>query len=130
VRDSTIRGLLDDYFNVHNTFQLVVASSSSSLLVGDFQLFSGDDATLYGTQKTLPRASAGDAVSWYPLNTFSFPPLGAGVVVSVGAVGGAAADALLASAWANASAAAVNTPCSACHAGLNAYANAQLYCTT
>ena len=36
--------LLDDYFNVHNTFQIVAQREGThSLLVGDYQLFHGDN---------------------------------------------------------------------------------------
>ena len=49
-----MHNLLDDYFNVHNTFQLVAKRASPrSLLVGDFQYLAGDN-TLY--VRSAPRA--------------------------------------------------------------------------
>ena len=129
LRGVVMTGLLDDYFNVHNTFQLLVGSAGPlSLLVGDYQLFAGDSALLYGTQKTLDRVVAGDALSVFPLNTFTYPPLSSGLVASIAEVPNATAA--LAAAYAAASAAAIATPCSACHAGLNPYATAQLYNVT
>ena len=129
LRGVVMAGLLDDYFNVHNTFQLLVGSAGPrSLLVGDYQLFAGDAALLYGTQRTLDRVAAGDALSVFPLNTFTYPPLASGTVAAIAEVPNAAAA--LAAAYAAASAAAVATPCSACHAGLNPYATSQLYNVT
>jgi hypothetical protein len=49
VHGPTLKGvkmlnLLDDYFNVHNTFQIVARREGArSLLVGDYQLFNGDN---------------------------------------------------------------------------------------
>jgi len=127
-----IRNLFDDYFNVHTTAQLFIGPAGgapSSFLIGDFQLFPGGN-TNYGTQTTLDRVAPGEAMSFYPLNTFSFPPLATGTVAGLARVDGAAADALLADAYARASAAAVATPCSACEKGLNKYSSAQLWNVT
>lgn len=124
---------LADYFNVHNTFQLLVAgadiASPTSILVGDYQLFAGGNQ-LYGTQQTLSHTVPGDDLSFYPLNTFSWPALAAARIASIVPVPDAVAKPLLAAAYSNASAVAKSTPCSACHAGLNPYANAQLYNVT
>ena len=124
-----IRNLFDDYFNVHTTSQLYIGPSAAGYLIGDYQLFAGLE-TNYGTQTTLDRVAPGETLSFYPLNTFSFPPLATGAVAGLARVDGAAADALLADAYARASAAAVATPCSACKKGLNKYANAQLWNVT
>jgi hypothetical protein len=97
--------------------------------VGDYQLFSGTNSN-YGTQTTLDRVAVGEFLSFFPLNTFTYPPLGMGAIASisqVSAASGSAAAAVLAAAYANASALAKSTPCSACHAGLNPFASAQLY---
>jgi|EP01047_Picozoa_sp_COSAG01_P030340 hypothetical protein len=41
----TMTNLLDDYLNIHNTFQLVTnRTGPQSLLVADYQLFSGDNS--------------------------------------------------------------------------------------
>jgi hypothetical protein len=127
-----IRGLLDDYFNVHNTLQLYIGPSwpgAASHSVGDYQLFAGGN-TNYGTQTTLDRVAAGEVLSFFPLNVFSYPPLATRAVASIVRVDGAAAAALLADAYARASAAAQKTPCSACHVGLNAFSSAQLWNVT
>jgi hypothetical protein len=130
--NTTIRNLFDDFFNVHTTAQLFIGPSSkgaASFLVGDFQLFPGGN-TNYGTQTTLDRVQPGQDLSFFPLNTFSYPALATARIASIERVEGAAADALLASAYANASALAHATPCSACEAGLNKYALAQLWNVT
>ena len=130
--NTTIRNLFDDYFNVHTTAQLYIGpaqgggAAAESHLVGDYQLFPGGN-TNYGTQTTMDRVLAGQALSFFPLNTFSYPPLCTATIASIARVEGAAADALLAAAYANASALAKKTPCSACEAGLNKYAAAQLW---
>ena len=130
LRGVEIRNLLDDYFNVHNTFQLVVAvESPTRVLLGDFQLFPGGN-TLYGTQRTLDAAAAGDALSFFPINTFTYPAAATQRIADVALVAGADAAAALARAYAAAAAAAAATPCSACHRGLNAFASAQLYNVT
>jgi hypothetical protein len=124
-----IRNLLDDFFNVHTTSQLYIGPSwdgASSYLIGDYQLFAGDNSN-YGTQTTLDRVRMGETISFYPMNTFSYPPLSSNTIASIVQVNGAAADSLLASAYKAASAAAVATPCSACRAGLNPFTNAQLW---
>ena len=69
----------------------------------------------------------GQTLSFFPLNTFYFPALATARIASIVRVQGAAADALLAAAYANASAMAVKTPCSACNAGLNKFSLAQLW---
>lgn len=120
----TIKGLLDDYFNVHTTAQLFIGPSWGSFLVGDYQLFAGGAAN-YGTQTTMDRVAAGETLSFFPLNTFSYPPLATATVTSIARVDGA--DALLADAYAAASRRANATPCSACRAGLNKFATAQLW---
>jgi hypothetical protein len=122
----------DDYFNVHTTSQLYIGPAwpgSSSQLVGDFQLFAGAN-TNYGTQTTLDRVEAGQTMSFFPLNTFSYPPLATARVAGIARVDGDFAAALLAAAYANASALALKTPCSACEAGLNKFASAQLWNVT
>jgi hypothetical protein len=116
---------------VHNTLQLYIgpaAPGSDHHLLGDYQLFQGAN-TNYGTQTTLDRVAAGEALSFFPLNTFTYPPLASASLASIARVGtaGGAAAALLADAYSRASALAKATPCSACHAGLNAFAQAQLY---
>lgn len=124
-----IRNLLDDYFNVHTTSQVYIGPTGeggTSYFIGDYQLFAGGNSN-YGTQTTLDRVKIGENISFYPMNTFSYPPLSTRTIASIVQVLGAAADSLLASAYKNASAAAVATPCSACHAGLNPYTNAQLW---
>ena len=131
LRAVQLRNLLDDYFNVHNTLQLAVGGGGAdpaAVLLGDYQLFGGGENTVYGTQQTLSRAAPGDELSFFPLNTFTYPPLARATIASIARVApGPATDALLAAAYANASAAAAKTPCSACNAGLNKYAEAQLY---
>jgi hypothetical protein len=125
----TIKGLLDDYFNVHTTAQLYIGPAwegSSFHLLGDFQLFAGGAAN-YGTQTTLDRVSVGETLSFFPLNTFSFPPLATQSLASIVRVEGTPAAALLASAYAAASKLAKATPCSACEAGLNQFSAAQLW---
>ena len=116
---------------MHNTLQLYIgpaAPGSAHHLIGDFQLFQGAN-TNYGTQTTLDRVAAGEALSFFPLNTFTYPPLASARLASIARVGsaGGAAAALLADAYSRASALAKATPCSACRAGLNAFAQAQLY---
>jgi hypothetical protein len=125
-----ISNLLDDYFNVHTTAQLYIGPAGGGAhLVGDYQLFAGGN-TNYGTQTTLDRVAPGENMSFYPLNTFSWPPLATATVARLARVDGAAADALLADAYARASAAAVATPCSACNAGLKNFSSAQLWNVT
>ena len=59
----TMLNLLDDYFNVHNTFQIVAKRAGpTSLLVGDYQYLTGDN-TLYATQQTLSRVAPGTCSS-------------------------------------------------------------------
>ena len=117
---------------MHNTLQLYIGPAGGDHhLIGDYQLFQGAN-TNYGTQTTLDRVAAGEALSFFPLNTFTYPPLASARLASIarvggGAGGGGAAAALLADAYSRASALAKATPCSACHAGLNAFAQAQLY---
>lgn len=129
--NSEISNLLDDYFNVHSTFQVLVATSSPhTVLVGDYQLFPGGNS-LYGTQRTLDVVQPGDALSFFPLNTFSYPALASSTIASIVRVpDDASSTALLAAAYANASAVAVVTPCSACRRGLNPYSTAQLWQVT
>ena len=116
---------------MHNTLQLYLGPASPNNiwhLLGDYQLFLGAN-TNYGTQSTLDRLAAGEALSFFPLNTFTFPPLATGAIahIAAAALPGAASAALLADAYSRASALARATPCSACAAGLNHYAAAQLY---
>ena len=94
--------------------------------MGDYQLFAGGAAN-YGTQTTMDRVGVGETLSFFPLNTFSYPPLATAAVAGIARVDGAPADALLAAAYAAASRLAKATPCSACAAGLNKYATAQLW---
>ena len=127
-----IRNLFDDFFNVHTTSQLYIGPSwpgSAAHLIGDYQLFVGGN-TNYGTQTTMDRVAPGEDLSFFPLNTFSYPPLTSRTIASIVRVDGAEAAALLASAYANASALAHDTPCSACNAGLNKFAVAQLWNVT
>ncbi len=122
--------LLDDYFNVHNTFQLVVnRTGPSSLLLGDYQLFGGDN-TLYGTQQTLSRVQSGESISFFPINTFSWPPTATGIVSSIELVDDPTATQTLASARSAAATKAKQTPCQACSAGFHSYSTAQLYHVT
>ena len=114
-----MRNLLDDYFNVHNTFQLVARRvGPASLLVGDYQYLAGDN-TLYATQQTLSRVSAGEMSSFFPVNTFSYPPLASATIATIQRV--TDTDGLLQSAHAAISAMAKKTPCSACKAGDDGY---------
>lgn len=120
-----------DFFNVHNTLQLYIGPSSPGSayhLIGDFQLFQGSNSN-YGTQTTLDRVAVGESLSFFPLNTFTYPPLDSEAIASIARVSSAdgSAAAVLADAYTRASALAKSTPCSACHAGLNPFAAAQLY---
>lgn len=72
----------------------------------------------------------GDGLSFYPLNVFSWPALAASRIATITRVPDAIAAPLLQAAYSNASAVAKSTPCSACHAGLNPFATAQLYNVT
>ena len=96
------------------------------MLVADYQYLTGGD-TLYATQQTLSRLGPGESVSFFPLNTFGYPALASGVVAEVARVTDPALLPLLGSTHAAASRRAVATPCSACRAGLNSFAAAQLY---
>ena len=128
LRRVTMRNLLDDYFNVHNTVQLVAAvhTETRSLLVGDYQLFAGTNLE-YATQRTLGRVAIGDRVSFFPINTFTWPALASGVVASIAAVHDPALQHVLTDTYSAASRIALKTPCSACRAGLNPHASAQLW---
>lgn len=119
--------LLDDYFNVHNTFQLVVSASptSASVLVGDYQLFSGDN-TVYATQQTLSLVRAGETVSFYNINELA-KPTDTAVIASITKITNPTLLALLPAARAAAAKKAEKTPCSACSAGFHPYFSAQLY---
>ena len=124
----TMRNLLDDYFNVHTTVQLVaeVHAATNSLLVGDYQLFNGSNLE-YATQRTLTRVAVNDHVSFFPINTFTWPAAATGVIASIARVAAPAFQHVLEDAYAAASKRAIATPCSACRAGLNAHASAQLW---
>eukprot|EP00040_Diaphanoeca_grandis_P030851 m.183238 g.183238 ORF g.183238 m.183238 type:complete len:525 (-) comp32155_c0_seq1:84-1658(-) len=123
----TMHNLLDDYFNVHNTFQIVAQRSGpTSVLVGDYQLFSGDN-TLYATQETLSRVLPGESLSFFPLNTFTYPATATAVVANIERVTDPSLLPLLKSSHDAAAKEAIATPCSACRQGLNNYATAQLY---
>ena len=122
-----MRNLFDDYFNVHNTFQLLVQQHGpSSALIGDYQLFAGGD-TVYGSERTLSRVQVGEQLSFYPVNTLLFPGLGTVTIASISLVTDPTLQHLLGDAYEATSAKAEDTPCSACHAGLNACTSAQLY---
>ena len=110
-----MQNLLDDYFNVHNTFQLVARRTGpASVLVGDFQYLAGDN-TLYATQQTLSRVAAGETGSFFPINTFTFPSLASDTIAAIERVPDT--DGLLKSAHDAASKEAKKTPCSACASG-------------
>jgi hypothetical protein len=73
----------------------------------------------------------GDPVSFFPFDTFTFPAAASATVATIVKVTDVSLQPLLASAHAAAAKQAKNPgPCSACRAGLNNYAKAQLYNVT
>jgi len=75
----------------------------------------------------MDRVKVGEPISFFPMNTFSYPPLATRTISSVSRIEDASASTILVAAYANASAVAKSTPCSACNAGLNKYTSAQLW---
>lgn len=68
--DSTIHGTADDFFNLHNTLQIVYRcdATTSSCLVVCPHINAVPLNTIYGSQRVLGTVRAGDVFSFYPLS--------------------------------------------------------------
>lgn len=73
--DSKIHGTADDFFNFHNTLQIVYScdAATSSCLVVNPHIDGVPDNTVYGSQRVLATVRAGDRFSFYPLSHFPHP---------------------------------------------------------
>ena len=105
-----------------------------SVLVGDYQYLTGGN-TLYATQQTLSRVLPGESASFFVINELAVAVgdelnLTSNTIAGIERVTDPALLPLLASAHAEASKMAKDTPCSACAAGLKPFAAAQLYSIT
>jgi hypothetical protein len=70
ITDCVIKNINDDFFNVHNTLQLVaLLLDSRTLLAIEPHLFSGASNTIYGTFEVMSRLKAGNLLSIYGINT-------------------------------------------------------------
>ena len=68
--DSTIHGTADDFFNFHNTLQLVYKCDafSRSCLIINPHIHAVPLNTIYGSQRVLANVGSGDVFSFYPLS--------------------------------------------------------------
>jgi hypothetical protein len=108
--------------DVHNTFQIVAKRTGpNTVLVGDYQYLTGNN-TVYATQRTLSRIQRGEFASFYHINK-----LARIISVRIAAIEEVYDMHLLNATHAAAAHRANATPCSACKAGLNSFASAQLW---
>lgn len=85
LENAVLNNLDDDFFNVHNTMQLLVAASGTQALIADVQMFAGPRNSVYGTFETWPYVRVHDRLSFYAINHLQ-SPVATATVASASAV--------------------------------------------
>jgi len=132
IEECKIANINDDFFNVHNTLQLVAnRESDTSLLLVDPHLFAGPGDSIYGTFETLSHVSPGHSFSFYALNALkSTNALARGIVKSIKVVDDTSLQYLIKQTYDKANAVANSCPLDACGSGLMSWSSARLYNVT
>jgi len=126
IENCEIQNMNDDFFNVHNTLQLVAQRvSDTTLLLIDPHLFGGPANSIYGTFETLSHTLPGDRFSFYNLNALSSSDLLA--TATVQSIALADNSSLISQTYSAANSVAQGCPLNACSGGMHPWSSATLY---
>jgi len=129
ITDCVIQNINDDFFNVHNTLQLVAQRlDESSLIAIEPHIFDGSSNTIYGTFEVMSRLQPGDTLSVYPINSVApANVLFTGTIQEIAQIDFPNTTAIIKATYTEDNSINHGCPLDACSAGMKSWVSAKVY---